>query len=1308
NAALAAVVEADYTVESWEAYQLVVAANGVTVENSQAEVDAATLAITTAQADLVEVPVEADLTAYNAALAAVVEADYTVESWEAYQLVVAANGVTVANSQAEVDAATVAIIAAQADLVGQPSEDEVAKAKAGFIAYLTEEVGKIDVAEVVIAEENITATFKADANPGDVLTAANGLINTIKDETSKGTLTLKVGEREVGNFNLEEGDVAVQIAEYLLDGTTPTDFIEKKQTIVADYTAAIADEYGVEFDLAGEVTFTVVKPTAEEAKAGFIAYLTEEVGKIDVADVVIAEEDITATFKADANPGDVLTAANGLINTIKDETSKGTLTLKVGEREAGNFNLEDGNVAVQIAEYLLDGTTPTDFIEKRQTITADYTAAITDKYGVKFGLDGELTFTVVKPTEAEAKADFLTYLGSEVEKIEVAKVVIDGENITTTFKDDADPGDVLTAATSLINAIKDEVSAGTLTLKVGEREAGNFNLEDGNVAVQIAEYLLDGTSPTDFIAKKQTIVAAYTAAITDEFGVEFDLGGDVTFTVVKPTPEGAKVAFLGYLEAKVTEIEVAKVVIDGENITTTFKDDADPGDVLTAATSLINAIKDEVSAGTLTLKVGEREAGNFNLEDGNVAVQIAEYLLNGTSPTDFIAKKQTIVAAYTAAITDEFGVEFDLGGDVTFTVVKPTAEEVIGLINELPTADELTVNNRLAVEAAREAYNFLTEEQQNLVTNIEKLISAEEKLEELIEAEITTAITDRIKPGFIGFANTINNQAPNSNPPYKLVVEYNIDGIEATFLFSDEAQKMDPWNGLKGTGLKTAFYSLVNVPEIQGASAGGNDVKFKDEDGNPKSGSGFELDLMLFGGYLLGDIPTTVGEIIGTQQIMNLDCKTASGVEFPMEITFFFKEANKYTVTFVDYNDTELKTERVEHGSAATAPTDPVREGYTFTGWNVVFTNVTEDLTVTATYNADQDAPTELAGVAPTSAEDNDGKITGTTTDMEYRLQGEEDWTEATGAEITGLAAGTYEVRYAAKEGYNAGTAADVIVAEYVAPASTDASITGITVKDISATVDGSDATIYNVELVAGTVLSELVAGDVEVTVTDNKATAATATTSDGGATWTVVVTAEDGTAETYTINVSVALDPDQGAANEVIGLINGLPAVEDLTLDNKEDVVAAKVAYEELSKEQKALISSETVEKLDAVFKQVFLEELDAKVAEKILPEVALYTRDGDSLTVEFVTTDGNLLLPAAQGLAIALMDVAYGSTLRIGETPFVLNETINAGGLAGALFNAGALGGNPVPYSADIIYNNIEGIILGGELTFKLPSDD
>lgn len=63
-----------------------------------------------------------------------------------------------------------------------------------------------------------------------------------------------------------------------------------------------------------------------------------------------------------------------------------------------------------------------------------------------------------------------------------------------------------------------------------------------------------------------------------------------------------------------------------------------------------------------------------------------------------------------------------------------------------------------------------------------------------------------------------------------------------------------------------------------------------------------------------------------------------------------FTTVKEYTVTFKDWDETVLKTQSVEKGSSATAPTDPTRSGYSFTGWNKDFSNITEDITITATY----------------------------------------------------------------------------------------------------------------------------------------------------------------------------------------------------------------------------------------------------------------------------------------------------------------------------------------------------------------------
>ncbi len=197
-----------------------------------------------------------------------------------------------------------------------------------------------------------------------------------------------------------------------------------------------------------------------------------------------------------------------------------------------------------------------------------------------------------------------------------------------------------------------------------------------------------------------------------------------------------------------------------------------------------------------------------------------------------------------------------------------------------------------------------------------------------------------------------------------------------------------------------------------------------------------------------------------------------------------------------------------------------------------------EDGTTTKTYtikftvaNVDQDAPTNLEGVAPTSVANSDGKITGTTTAMEYKLQGATDWTEVTGTEISGLAAGTYEVRYAAKEGFNAGTVAEVEVPAYVE--SSDATLSGLTIDGTTVTDFDAATETYDVELAAGTTGVPTVAA----TTVDEKATAeVTAAESLPGST-TVVVTAEDGTTtKTYTINFTVA-NADQDAPEGLAGV---------------------------------------------------------------------------------------------------------------------------------------------------------------------------
>ena len=57
-----------------------------------------------------------------------------------------------------------------------------------------------------------------------------------------------------------------------------------------------------------------------------------------------------------------------------------------------------------------------------------------------------------------------------------------------------------------------------------------------------------------------------------------------------------------------------------------------------------------------------------------------------------------------------------------------------------------------------------------------------------------------------------------------------------------------------------------------------------------------------------------------------------------------------FVVKFLDWNETILSSQEVDSGEDAIAPANPTHEGYTFIGWDKEFTNITEDLVVTAQY----------------------------------------------------------------------------------------------------------------------------------------------------------------------------------------------------------------------------------------------------------------------------------------------------------------------------------------------------------------------
>ena len=102
------------------------------------------------------------------------------------------------------------------------------------------------------------------------------------------------------------------------------------------------------------------------------------------------------------------------------------------------------------------------------------------------------------------------------------------------------------------------------------------------------------------------------------------------------------------------------------------------------------------------------------------------------------------------------------------------------------------------------------------------------------------------------------------------------------------------------------------------------------------------------------DLPTKEGFIF-QGWFIDSDCLTAWDFDtnkVTEDITLYAGwEKVFFTVSFLDWDGTLLKEEEVEYGGSSTAPDDPEREGYTFTGWDKDFSNVTSDLQVGAEYD---------------------------------------------------------------------------------------------------------------------------------------------------------------------------------------------------------------------------------------------------------------------------------------------------------------------------------------------------------------------
>ena len=202
----------------------------------------------------------------------------------------------------------------------------------------------------------------------------------------------------------------------------------------------------------------------------------------------------------------------------------------------------------------------------------------------------------------------------------------------------------------------------------------------------------------------------------------------------------------------------------------------------------------------------------------------------------------------------------------------------------------------------------------------------------------------------------------------------------------------------------------------------------------------------------------------------------------------------------------------------------------------------------------------------------------------------------------------------------------------------TTVNVTGITLSQTEAAV-----TIGGETLTLTATVAPDDATDKTVTWTSSDPTVATVAngvvTAVAAGTATITATATNGTDDTTddktaTCTITVT-DPDQEAADAVLALFDALPAVENITLDDKAAIEAARAAYNALTDDQKALVTPEDLAKLtdaEAALAAAEKAAADKKAADAV---VALF----DALpAADAVTLDDKTAIEAARAAYDAL----------------------------------------------------------------------
>ena len=137
-------------------------------------------------------------------------------------------------------------------------------------------------------------------------------------------------------------------------------------------------------------------------------------------------------------------------------------------------------------------------------------------------------------------------------------------------------------------------------------------------------------------------------------------------------------------------------------------------------------IESPVNARNTTMSyAGRLQGGDFKWTFDN-SVEDANY--------NVIPELKNAVMGYTSKLVSVQGIESSGSGSDTPTPVEVTVDDVIAMIEALPESTAVTAANKQEINAAKTAFNSLSEDNQALVTNADKLAACVAALEALIDS----------------------------------------------------------------------------------------------------------------------------------------------------------------------------------------------------------------------------------------------------------------------------------------------------------------------------------------------------------------------------------------------------------------------------------------------------------------------------------------------------------------------------------------------------------------------------------------------